>query len=55
MLTGNECRAKAAYALMRQAEATDPVVQAIFETHVREWKALAVTADFQTELEARLN
>lgn len=45
MMNAKDCRAKAAEALMRAAETTNPNVKAIYDTHAREWTALSVTAD----------
>lgn len=45
MMNAKECRAKAADSRMRAAEATDPNVKAIYNTHAREWSALSVTAE----------
>lgn len=54
MMNAKECRAKAAEALSRASDATDPAVRAIYNAHAREWTALALTADVQDKLEIDL-
>ena len=54
MMNAKACRAKAADALMRAAEATNPDVKAIYDTHAREWTALALTADAHEDWERKL-
>lgn len=54
MMNAKECRAKAAEALVRATDATDPDVRATYNDHAREWTALALTADVQDKLEIDL-
>lgn len=53
MMTAKACRAKAADALMREAEATNPCVKAIYATHAREWTAMALTAEVDEDRECK--
>lgn len=53
-MNAKECRAKAAEALARATDATDPDVRAIYNAHAREWTALSLTADVQDKLEIDL-
>ena len=54
MMTPKECRAKAAEALVRAAEMTDPTERAIYNAHAREWTALSMIAEVQSKLETDL-
>lgn len=54
MMTARECRAKAAEALSRVAEMTDPTERAIYNAHAREWTALSMVAEVQGKIEADL-
>lgn len=54
MMSAEACRAKAADALMREAEATNPSVKAIYAIHAREWTALALAAEAHEDWEGNL-
>lgn len=55
MMNAKACRAKAADALMREAEATSSGVKAIYAIHAREWAALARTAEIHEDWERELS
>lgn len=54
MMSTNECRAKAAEAIFRAGEMTDPTERAIYLAYAREWTALSLIAAVQTKLETEL-
>jgi hypothetical protein len=54
MLSAAECRAKAAAALASASALPDAAYRRHFEAVAREWTALALTADVQEVMQARL-
>ena len=54
MMTPRECRAKAAEALVKAADTTDPTLRAIHNAHAQEWNSLSMIADLQCKLETDL-
>ena len=54
MLSAAECRLRAAAALATARKVTDGAFRRHFEDVAREWTALALTADVQQAIQARL-